>query len=159
MSNLIKNKKAFYVDRLPPCNNACPAGENIQLWLSLVIAERYYEAWKVIMQSNPMPAIHGRVCYHPCETACNRRQFDETVSIHAIERFLGDKAIAENWPLPERANAAKSRAARWRRVWQARLPSFRLPRGAARSRASSDRPARQSCGRGGRAYSFNGFAN
>lgn len=100
MADLIKSKKAFYVDRMPPCNNACPAGENIQLWLSLVVAERYYDAWKVIMQNNPLPAIHGRVCYHPCEKFCNRQGIDESVSIHAVERFLGDMAIEEGWNVP-----------------------------------------------------------
>ncbi len=52
------------------------------------------------MEDNPFPAIMGRVCYHPCQTACNRATLDETVGIHAVERFLGDEAIRVGWPLP-----------------------------------------------------------
>lgn len=55
------------------------------------------------MQENPFPALHGRVCYHPCESACNRQELDGAVSIHAVERYLGDLAIREGWPLPIRA--------------------------------------------------------
>jgi NADPH-dependent glutamate synthase beta subunit-like oxidoreductase len=91
------NARPTYVDRLPPCNAACPAGENIQEWLNLVQAERYEDAWRALTVNNPMPAIHGRVCYHPCEDACNRRQYDQPVSVHAVERFLGDLAIEKKW--------------------------------------------------------------
>jgi len=54
-----------------PCNNACPAGENIQAWLDLAQAGKYREAWETLVRDNPMPAVHGRVCYNPCEGACN----------------------------------------------------------------------------------------
>lgn len=87
----------IYVDLLPPCNEACPAGENIQAWLDHAQAENYYDAWVELTKNNPFPAIHGRVCYHPCETACNRSEINTPVSIHAVERFLGDKALEENW--------------------------------------------------------------
>ncbi|WP_371827977.1 NAD(P)-binding protein [Commensalibacter papalotli (ex Servin-Garciduenas et al. 2014)] len=87
----------IYVDLLPPCNEACPAGENIQSWLAHAQAGDYYEAWLELTKNNPFPAIHGRVCYHPCETACNRVELNSSVSIHAVERFLGDKALEENW--------------------------------------------------------------
>ncbi len=92
--------KPVYVDRLPPCNHACPAGENIQAWLYLAEEGAYEAAWRRLMEDNPMPAIHGRVCYHPCESSCNRGQLDEAVSIHAVERFLGDRAIKEGWRVP-----------------------------------------------------------
>jgi len=92
-----RTMKPVYVDRLPPCNHTCPAGENIQAWLYHAEEGAYEEAWQQLMQDNPMPAIHGRVCYHPCEGACNRAQLDEAVSIHAVERFLGDQAIKEGW--------------------------------------------------------------
>lgn len=92
-----RTMKPIYVDRLPPCNHACPAGENIQAWLYHAEEGAYEEAWQQLMQDNPMPAIHGRVCYHPCESACNRGHIDEAVSIHAVERFLGDQAIAQGW--------------------------------------------------------------
>jgi len=91
------NKRPVYQDFIPPCNHACPAGENIQAWLALVHEGRYQQAWQVIMENNPMPAVHGRVCYHPCEQSCNREQVDGAVSIHQIERFLGDMAIEQGW--------------------------------------------------------------
>ncbi|WP_421794935.1 NAD(P)-binding protein [Haliscomenobacter sp.] len=88
-----------YIDYLPPCNNACPAGENIQAWLGLAQESRYAEAWQKLVEENPLPAVHGRVCYHPCEDHCNRSFIDTPVSIHAIERFLGDKALEEGWQI------------------------------------------------------------
>jgi formate dehydrogenase beta subunit len=93
----VRSQRPIYLDLLPPCNNACPAGEDIQTWLAHATAGRFREAWETIVKDNPMPAVHGRVCYHPCETNCNRGQLDTPVSIHAVERFLGDKALAEQW--------------------------------------------------------------
>jgi NADPH-dependent glutamate synthase beta subunit-like oxidoreductase len=92
-----RTERPVYVDRLPPCNNACPAGENIQSWLYHAESGDYHAAWEQIVKDNPFPALMGRVCYHPCEGSCNRRQLDEPVSIHAVERFLGDTALAEGW--------------------------------------------------------------
>jgi 2-oxoacid:acceptor oxidoreductase delta subunit (pyruvate/2-ketoisovalerate family) len=94
-----RTMRPIYVDHLPPCNQACPAGENIQGWLYEAEEGKYEQAWRKIMEDNPFPAIHGRVCYHPCETACNRGQLDEAVSIHAVERFLGDYAIDQGWQM------------------------------------------------------------
>ena len=94
----VRSQRPTYVDLLPPCNNACPAGENIQAWLDLAQAGKYREAWETLVRDNPMPAVHGRVCYHPCEGACNRGELDAPVSIHAVERFLGDLADKEGWP-------------------------------------------------------------
>ena len=88
-----RTSRPVYVDRLPPCNHACPAGENIQNWLYHAEGGDYAAAWQALMQDNPMPAVMGRVCYHSCETACNRAQLDDAVNIHAVERFLGDYAI------------------------------------------------------------------
>jgi formate dehydrogenase (NADP+) beta subunit len=93
----VRTQRPVYLDLLPPCNNACPAGEDIQTWLAHATAGRFREAWETIVKDNPLPAVHGRVCYHPCETNCNRGQLDTPVSIHAVERFLGDKALAEQW--------------------------------------------------------------
>lgn len=90
-------QRPVYTDFLPPCNHACPAGENIQSWLALAQAGHYREAWEKLTEENPMPAIHGRVCYHPCESSCNRASLDTAVSIHAVERFLGDTAMTEGW--------------------------------------------------------------
>jgi hypothetical protein len=87
-----RTEKPLYVDLLPPCNQGCPAGENIQQWLFHAEEGNYEAAWRQLTQDNPFPAIMGRVCYHPCETACNRAQVDEAVGINAVERFLGDQA-------------------------------------------------------------------
>jgi 2-oxoacid:acceptor oxidoreductase delta subunit (pyruvate/2-ketoisovalerate family) len=101
-------ERPVYVDRLPPCNDACPAGENIQQWLYLAEDGSYEAAWRQIMRDNPLPAVMGRACFHPCQTACNRAQVDEAVGINAIERFLGDRALAEGWaPEPPTAPSGK----------------------------------------------------
>jgi len=92
-----RTEKPVYVDRLPPCNNACPAGENIQAWLFHAESGDYEKAWRSLTENNPLPAIMGRVCYHPCEGACNRAQIDEAVGINSVERFLGDTAIRNGW--------------------------------------------------------------
>jgi len=92
-----RSRIPVYMDFLPPCNNACPAGEDIQGWLALAQAGQYEQAWQTLLENNPFPAIHGRVCYHPCETACNRAFTDQEVSIHAVERFLGDLAMEQGW--------------------------------------------------------------
>ena len=100
--------RPVYLDRLPPCNAACPAGENVQAWLGEAQAGRYRQAWEILVRDNPMPAVHGRVCYHPCEDACNRADVDDAVSVHAVERFLGDMALQEGWALPpDRAASGK----------------------------------------------------
>ena len=94
-----RTERPVYVQRLPPCADACPAGENVQQWL--YEAEEggagYERAWRQIMKDNPFPAVMGRVCYHPCEGACNRLRLDEAVGINAVERFIGDEAIARGW--------------------------------------------------------------
>lgn len=89
--------KPVYLDRLPPCNAACPAGENIQGWLFHAESGDYEQAWRALTDNNPLPAIMGRVCYHPCQGACNRQHVDEAVGINAVERFLGDEAIRRGW--------------------------------------------------------------
>ena len=89
--------RPLYVDRLPPCNHACPAGENIQGWLYHAESGQYEAAWRALTEDNPLPAIMGRVCYHPCETSCNRGQLDESVGINSVERFLGDEALKQGW--------------------------------------------------------------
>ncbi len=92
-----RTERPVYRDLLPPCNNACPAGENIQQWLYHAEEGGYEGAWRQIMADNPFPAVMGRVCYRPCESACNRGQLDEAVGINSVERFLGDEAIKRGW--------------------------------------------------------------
>jgi NADPH-dependent glutamate synthase beta subunit-like oxidoreductase len=93
----LRTRRPKYVDFLPPCNDACPAGENIQAWLALAQAGDHEAAWRELVRNNPLPSVHGRVCYHPCEDVCNRAFTDSPVSIHAVERFLGDLALEKNW--------------------------------------------------------------
>jgi NADPH-dependent glutamate synthase beta subunit-like oxidoreductase len=92
-----RTSRPVYVDRLPPCNNACPAGENIQNWLYHAEEGDYQAAWRKLMEDNPLPAVMGRVCYHPCEDVCNRGQLDTAVGINSVERFLGDQALKRGW--------------------------------------------------------------
>ncbi len=94
-----RTERAEYIERLPPCSHACPAGEDIQAWLYDAESggEGYARAWRRIMETNPFPAVMGRVCYHPCETKCNRKSLDEAVGINSVERFLGDEAIEGGW--------------------------------------------------------------
>jgi NADPH-dependent glutamate synthase beta subunit-like oxidoreductase len=92
-----RTTRPVYVDRLPPCNATCPAGENIQGWLFHAESGDYENAWRSLTANNPLPAIMGRVCYHPCEGACNRQNIDAPVGINSVERFLGDEAIRRGW--------------------------------------------------------------
>ena len=92
-----RTARPVYLDRLPPCNNQCPAGEDIQGWLFHAESGDYEAAWRHLTRDNPFPAIMGRVCYHSCESACNRGKIDEAVGINSVERFLGDEAVKRGW--------------------------------------------------------------
>jgi NADPH-dependent glutamate synthase beta subunit-like oxidoreductase len=107
-SGPVRQRRPVYVDLLPPCNAGCPAGENIQAWLAHAEAGRPEQAWRQLVADNPLAAIHGRVCYHPCESVCNRARLDSAVSIHAVERFLGDLALERGWAFdPPRARSGR----------------------------------------------------
>jgi NADPH-dependent glutamate synthase beta subunit-like oxidoreductase len=101
--------RPVYVDRLPPCNDACPSGENIQGWLFHAESGDYEQAWRLLTEANPLPACMGRVCYHPCETACNRAQLDECVGVNATERFIGDEALKQGWEFTPPAQSTGKR--------------------------------------------------
>ena len=92
-----RNARPVYLNRLPPCNHQCPAGENIQAWLFHAESGDYEQAWRKLVEDNPFPAVMGRVCYHTCESACNRGKVDAPVGINSVEHFLGDEAIALGW--------------------------------------------------------------
>jgi formate dehydrogenase beta subunit len=94
-----RSRRPVYMDFMPPCNSACPAGENIQAWMAHAQSGNYFEAFQTILEDNPFPAIMGRVCVKPCETGCNRNHIESTVNIHAVERFIGDEAIRQKWPI------------------------------------------------------------
>ena len=98
-----RTERPIYVDRMPPCNAQCPAGEDIQGWLFHAESGHYEAAWRHLTRDNPFPAIMGRVCYHSCEGVCNRAKIDNPVGINSVERFLGDEALKQGWrfTLPE----------------------------------------------------------
>ena len=99
-------ERPFHLHRVAPCHGACPAGEDAQAYLALVEEEHFQEAWENLVSANPLPAITGRVCHHPCESACNRQYYDDPVAIHNVERYLGDRALEEDWPYPVSRPAA-----------------------------------------------------
>ncbi len=88
-----------YEEKTSPCSAACPAGEDIARIEMLITQGAFKEAWETILMENPLPGVCGRVCYHPCEGRCNRREFDAAVAIHTMERFLAD-AAARNETTP-----------------------------------------------------------
>jgi NADPH-dependent glutamate synthase beta subunit-like oxidoreductase len=92
--------RPVYQDRVAPCNSGCPVGIDIEGYMNLLREGRKWEAMDLLLRENPMPAITGRVCDHPCETHCNRRYLDDAVSIHGVERMLGDEILLEHPPIP-----------------------------------------------------------
>lgn len=92
-----RTQQPLYQNKWPPCSQICPASEDIQAWLALASAEQWQAAWHKLTERNPFPATMGRICYHACESACNRKHLDSAVNIHAMERYLGDMAIAQGW--------------------------------------------------------------
>jgi 2-oxoacid:acceptor oxidoreductase delta subunit (pyruvate/2-ketoisovalerate family) len=104
-----RTQRPVYVDRLPPCNQQCPAGEDIQGWLFHAESGNYEQAWRHLTRDNPFPAIMGRVCYHSCEGACNRAGIDAAVGINSVERFLGDEAIKRGWRFEPPAQVSSKR--------------------------------------------------
>ncbi len=100
-----RTERPVYVDRLPPCNSTCPAGEDIQGWLFHAESGDYEAAWRHLVRDNPFPAMLGRICYHTCESACNRGRIDAPVGINSVERFLGDEALKQGWRFTAPAQA------------------------------------------------------
>ena len=100
---------ARHVHAPSPCHQACPVGGDIAEWIGHARAGDWRGAWEVLTRHNPFPAIAGRICHHPCETACNRKGYDEAVSICKLERAAGDRALAQRWgfapPAAERAGS------------------------------------------------------
>ena len=126
---------------MPPCNDACPAGENVQRWLYDAEPGDYEAAWHQLVEDNPFPAIMGRICYHPCETACNRAQLDEAVGINSVERFLGDLAIERGWALPAAGtDYQQARPRRWLRAPLASAPPTTSVDSDTRSTSSTSAP-------------------
>ncbi|MGQ0711687.1 MAG: FAD-dependent oxidoreductase [Rhodoferax sp.] len=89
-----------HVQASAPCHGACPVGGDIAEWIGLARARDFEGAWQVLTRHNPFPAIAGRICHHPCESACNRAGYDEALSICKLERFIGDQALHQRWRFP-----------------------------------------------------------
>lgn len=100
------NPNAFAIDkrRISPCKAACPAGVNVQGYVQLIKSGKFVDAWKMIYKEMPFPAVLGRICAHPCQTACNRVKIDEAVQIKNLKRLAADKAYEnlDQLPLPEK---------------------------------------------------------
>jgi NADPH-dependent glutamate synthase beta subunit-like oxidoreductase/Pyruvate/2-oxoacid:ferredoxin oxidoreductase delta subunit len=101
--------RARQLEKLPPCQSACPNSGDIRGWLGLIaqhdrlglsLEQAYDRAWQRLVEFNPLPATIGRICPHPCESECSRNSKEGAVSINALERFLGDWAISRSLPLP-----------------------------------------------------------
>lgn len=103
----LRTQRPVYLNLRAPCNGACPAGEDIQGWLALAQAGLHEKAWRKLVEANPLPGVHGRVCYHPCESSCNRAELDSAVSIHGVERFLGDMAVEQGWTIAAAPDSGK----------------------------------------------------
>lgn len=97
---------ARHIKAPAPCHQACPVNGDIAEWIGLARGGDFHAAWQVLARHNPFPAVAGRICHHPCETACNRAGYDEALSICQLERFVGDQALAQGWAF-EPAPAAK----------------------------------------------------
>ena len=123
-SGPVRSQRPVYLDLPAPCGAACPAGEDVQGWLALARGGDEEAAWRHLTADNPLPAVHGRVCYHPCETACNRSFLDGAVSVHGVERHLGDLALERGWAFE--APVARDRPPRARRRLRGR-PACRRP--------------------------------
>ncbi len=101
-----QNQRPAYRDKWPPCGQTCPAEEDIQAWLALASDGQWQAAWRSLTERNPLPAVMGRICYHPCERSCNRTHLDAAVNIHGVERHIGDLALEQGWrhhPLTDQA--------------------------------------------------------
>jgi putative selenate reductase YgfK subunit len=94
--------RPIYQEKQAPCRAACPAGNDIPRIMGLVSEGRYAEAWRIFRKTSPLPGVCGRVCYHPCESVCNRKDFDEALSVAIIERFVADKCFDLEDDIPSR---------------------------------------------------------
>ncbi len=84
------SRKPVYVEKTSPCREACPIGNDISRAFHYAAMGEYDEALRIYRQDNPLPGVCGRVCYHPCETGCNRKSFDDAINVRGFERFLAD---------------------------------------------------------------------
>jgi len=93
-----------YISLKAPCSQACPIEQDIPFYLTSLADGNLAAAWQKLLEANPFPSTCGRVCHHPCEEKCNRKEYDEALAINALERFLGDWGLEEGKrePQPEK---------------------------------------------------------
>jgi NADPH-dependent glutamate synthase beta subunit-like oxidoreductase/ferredoxin len=103
--------RPLYEEKTAPCSAACPVGEDIPRIEMLIRQGLFEKAWETILEENPFPSICGRVCFHPCESACNRGEYDQPVAIHRLERLIGDKAL-----MPEKKSEQKPAAINGKKI-------------------------------------------
>ncbi len=104
-------QRPFYEDKTPPCNAACPAGNDIVGFIQKITQGDFEGAWSLIKEENPFPGVCGRVCFHPCESKCNRGAYDEPIAVHALERFVSDVASPLNRKIEKQPGARKGKVA------------------------------------------------
>jgi len=104
-------QRPFYEDKTPPCSAACPAGNDIVAFIQKITQGDFEGAWNLIKEENPFPRICGRVCFHPCESKCNRGDYDEPIAIHALERFVSDFASNLNKKIEKVSGVKKEKIA------------------------------------------------
>jgi 2-oxoacid:acceptor oxidoreductase delta subunit (pyruvate/2-ketoisovalerate family) len=104
-------QRPFYEDKTPPCSAACPAGNDIVAFIQKITQGDFEGAWNLIKEENPFPRICGRVCFHPCESRCNRGDYDEPIAIHALERFVSDFASNLNKKIEKVSGVKKEKIA------------------------------------------------
>ena len=104
-------QRPFYEDKTSPCSAACPAGNDVAGFIQKITEEDFEGAWNLIREENPFPGVCGRVCFHPCESKCNRRDYDEPIAIHALERFVSDFASNLDWKTKKTLGARKEKVA------------------------------------------------
>jgi NADPH-dependent glutamate synthase beta subunit-like oxidoreductase len=110
-TGLWRYMRPVFAEKTPPCQNACPLGNWIQHFVTMVAQDKLDEAWWALRLENPFPGVCGRVCYHPCESACNRKELDGATSIQAIERYLADHFFNASFTPPiTRATQGKKTA-------------------------------------------------
>jgi NADPH-dependent glutamate synthase beta subunit-like oxidoreductase/ferredoxin len=100
-----------YIKPPSPCHQACPVNGDIAEWIALAHARDFRGAWEVLTRHNPFPAVAGRICHHPCEAACNRGGYDESLAICKLERLVGDLALEHGWAFEPPATERKESVA------------------------------------------------
>ena len=104
-------QRPFYEEKTSPCSAACPVGNDIAAFIQKITEGDFEGAWNLIKEENPFPGVCGRVCFHPCESKCNRRDYDEPIAIHALERFVSDFASSLNKKMKKVPGARKYKIA------------------------------------------------